>query len=174
MPCCQDSPQHGEWTFPNEASVTDSETFRVNRDNNGNVNLSRVSSHVMSPTGKFCCDIEGATGISANAMLCVFICEFVIIHFYKHSPLFKFSVSIQVSGNVATPMAGRDYVLMCNVSGISVNTYEWSKGSAMLSQNGSTLSFYPLRLSDAGCYCCSITVNGLTYSDDQDVNITSK
>ena len=75
MPCCLDSPQHGEWKFPNGTLVTkQSTTFRRNRDNNGNVNLFRVSSEVMSPTGRFCCDIEDAKNVSEDH--CVNIGEF--------------------------------------------------------------------------------------------------
>ena len=74
-PCCQDQPQYGEWKFPDGSQVIHfSErpvptAFHRNRDNDGNVNLYRVSSDVMSPTGKFCCEIEDATHM--NQTLCV-------------------------------------------------------------------------------------------------------
>ena len=59
MPCCQDPP-HGEWKFPNGSQVKHlvegATAFHSNRDNNGNVNLYRVSSDVRSG-GRFCCEI---------------------------------------------------------------------------------------------------------------------
>ena len=74
-PCCLDQPQYGEWYFPDGSQVVSiSErpvptTFHGNRDNNGNVNVYRVSSDVTSPTGRFCCEIEDA--IATNQTLCV-------------------------------------------------------------------------------------------------------
>lgn len=74
MPCCQDEPQHGKWQFRNGTQITEeSTTFRTNRDNNGNVNLYRVSSDVMSPTGIFCCEIGDANG--TNQILCINVGE---------------------------------------------------------------------------------------------------
>ena len=74
MPCCKNMPQHGEWKFPNGTLVTEEQrTFRRNRDNNGNVNLFRVSSDVMSPTGRFCCDVKDAT--ATNQTMCTNIGE---------------------------------------------------------------------------------------------------
>ena len=73
-PCCQDQPQYGEWKFPDGNQVkhiTEGQpaTFHRDRNNGGNVNLYRVSSDVMSPNGKFCCEIEDATHM--NQTLCV-------------------------------------------------------------------------------------------------------
>ena len=74
IPCCQDPPQHGEWIFPDGTLVTEqSTTIRRNRDNNGKVTLYRVSSEVMSPTGRFCCSIEDAT--ATNQILCANVCK---------------------------------------------------------------------------------------------------
>ena len=81
IPCCQEPQPHGEWKFPNGTLVTEQSTaFRRNRDNNGNVNLYRVSSDVVSPTGRFCCEIDDATWLSPKTVLCVSICEFDVIH----------------------------------------------------------------------------------------------
>lgn len=74
MPCCQDPPQHGEWKFPNGSLVNDQSTFRRNRDNNGNVILFLVSGEVMSPTGRFCCEVEDAT--ATDRSLCINVGEF--------------------------------------------------------------------------------------------------
>ena len=74
-PCCRDQPQYGEWKFPDGSQVIHiSErpvptAFHRNRDNDGNVYLYRVSSDIMSPTGRFCCEIEDATHM--NQTICV-------------------------------------------------------------------------------------------------------
>ena len=78
MPCCQANPQYGEWKFPNGSQVIHitegAVTFHRNRDNVGNVNLFRVSRNVMSPTGRFCCEIPDAS--DTDRTLCVDICEY--------------------------------------------------------------------------------------------------
>ena len=72
MPCCH-TPQYGEWKFPNGNQVVHitegAVAFSRNRDNVGNINLFRVSSDVMSPTGRFCCEVEDA--IDMNQTVCV-------------------------------------------------------------------------------------------------------
>ena len=79
MPCCHYPSLHGEWYFPDGSQVKyvysapNPKTFHRNRDNNGNVNLFRVSSDVMFPTGRFCCEIEDAT--NTDQALCVNVCE---------------------------------------------------------------------------------------------------
>ena len=73
MPCCRDPPQFGEWKFPNGSQVIHisrgAVAFHRNRDNVGNVNLYRVNNEVISPTGRFCCEIADAT--DTNHTLCV-------------------------------------------------------------------------------------------------------
>ena len=76
MPCCR--PQHGEWTFPNGSLVQprnqNPTTFVRTRDYNGNVHLFRVNSSMTVPTGRFCCEVEDATG--TNQIQCVnIICK---------------------------------------------------------------------------------------------------
>ena len=77
-PCCWDQPQYGEWKFPSGSQIkhiTEGATaFHRNRDNSGNVNLFRVNSDVISPTGIFCCEIPDANDM--NHTLCVNICEY--------------------------------------------------------------------------------------------------
>ena len=73
MSCCKDSPEDGEWRLPNGTLVTEESAFRRNRGNNGNFNLSRASSDIMSPTGSFCCDIEDAT--ATDQTVCVNVGE---------------------------------------------------------------------------------------------------
>ena len=69
------------------------------------------------------------------------------------------AVSINAAANVAI---GYDFVLNCNVLGLSITTYEWTKDGVLLDETGPTLLFSPLRLCDAGQYTC--TVNS-THSD---------
>ena len=60
MPCCT---RTGEWYFPNGTTVgTSVLAFYINNgQNDGTVNLNRLNSHVMSPTGQFCCVVPDAT-----------------------------------------------------------------------------------------------------------------
>ena len=80
---------------------------------------------------------------------------------------------MQISSSGATPIAGQSYTLTCSVSEATVTTYQWRKDSIMLSETGQTLSFSPLRLSDAGQYICEITVDGVMHNDEEDVVIES-
>ena len=79
MPCCRDPPRYGERKFPNGNQVSHisegAVAFHRNRDNNGSVNLFRVSNDVLSLTGRFCCEMEDAT--STNHTLCVNIGEYL-------------------------------------------------------------------------------------------------
>ena len=101
MPCCRNSPQYGEWYFPDGSQVIHiSENgvmaFHRNRDNDGHVNLFRVSSDVMSPTGRFCCEIEDNT--NTNQTVCVNIGK---LHYVitRHSSII-ISLQIQSEGEV--------------------------------------------------------------------------
>ena len=80
---------------------------------------------------------------------------------------------VQISDDGAT-RAGQSYTLTCSVSGASVTTYQWRKDGTVLSETGATLSFSPLRMSDAGQYTCEVTVNSMTLTDDKNVVIMSK
>ena len=86
------------------------------------------------------------------------------------------SVTVQITGSVATPALGRNYSLTCEVSGTSdpVSSYQWRKGDTMFSEAGPTLSFSSLSLSDAGQYTCQVTVDGMMFnSPAQDIRLTS-
>ena len=80
---------------------------------------------------------------------------------------------IQVRDGEATPIAGQYYTLMCDSSWANIGAYQWRKDSTVLSERGSTLSFSPLSLSDAGHYTCTITVNSVNYSDNKYVVVQS-
>ena len=116
--------------------------FHRNRDNDGNVNLFRVKDSVTSPTGRFCCEIEDATG--TNQTLCVNICN---------------STCVQITDGVATPTLGQSYSLTCSVAGDNdvITTLKWCKDGRLLNNTGPTLSFQYLRLSNSGVYSCVIT-----------------
>ena len=79
LSCCMTNPT-GEWFFPNtqeaipvEGSAT---TFFRKRGNDGTVNLNRINSDVMMPTGRFCCVVPDATGVNQRA--CAIICKSTI------------------------------------------------------------------------------------------------
>ena len=84
MPCCQTEPHRfGEWYFPDETSVPMQDSavsYYHNTGDDGTVNLNRISSDVMSPTGLFCCAIPDATDTLQR--MCATISELVISFFH--------------------------------------------------------------------------------------------
>ena len=192
-PCCRDQLQYGEWKFPNGNQVIHitegAVTFHRNRDSVGNVNLFRVSRNVMSPTGWFCCEIPDAN--DSNHTLCVNICEYKLNTSLSQTVMSFFFKALPVTAHISDegiPTAGQRYSLTCSVSGAeglndTTITYQWTKNNGTQTQvetNSNTLSFSPLRLSDAGEYTCEIIVisNSLikdaTASFKHFVNVSSK
>ena len=161
MPCCQDLPQYGEWYFPNGSQVKHKSekavAFHRNRDNNGNVNLFRVRDTVVSPVGRFCCEVEDAT--HTNQTLCVNICN---------------STCVQITDGVATPTLGESYTLFCSVvKPVDTPSYQWMKDGSGLNEIGANVTFQHLRLSDSGVYTCSITADSISYNSSMDVTFQS-
>ena len=98
-PCCQTPPnRHGEWIFPNRSYVPgiaqNPTSFFRNRGDDGTVNLNRLNSDVMMPTGRFCCVVPDAT--SVNQTVCANIGKLttteislaIIINTYLEFPYF--------------------------------------------------------------------------------------
>ena len=122
--------------------------FHRNRDNNGNVNLFRVTDNVTSPVGRFCCEIEDST--HTNQTLCVNICN---------------TTCVQITDGVATPTLGQSYSLTCSVAGdMNVTIFQWRENGSLLNETGSTFSFQYLSLLDSGLYSCAIELNSTSYS----------
>ena len=84
------------------------------------------------------------------------------------------SVSVQISDGGAIPTAGENYQLTCSVSGAenlnAVIAYRWTKssgsGQTQVGTSSSTLSFTPLRLSDAASYVCEVTIRSSYLASD--------
>ena len=91
-----------------------------------------------------------------------------------HTLAMFLSVSVEIIGSAAMPIAGESYSLTCNVSGVSVTTYQWRKDDTVFPHTGQTLSFSSLRLSDAGHYTCNASVDGVMYSNGHNVTIEGK
>ena len=80
----------------------------------------------------------------------------------------KISTHITDSINKPFPTAGEDYRLFCGILAgteglndeITSITYQWTRNgdSYQVGTGSSTLSFSPVRLSDAANYSCSITI----------------
>ena len=77
--------------------------------------------------------------------------------------------------------AGENYNLVCHLLGIdqsqSMVSYQWTKSnSTSQTQVGTTntLSFTPLKLSDAGQYICTVTVDNEMYGAIEYVSVDSK
>ena len=83
-------------------------------------------------------------------------------------------MSVQITDDGTTPTAGENHLLICRVSGAeNLNptiTYQWTKdsgsGQAQVGVSSSTLSFTPLRLSDAASYVCEVTISSSSFSRD--------
>ena len=83
---------------------------------------------------------------------------------------------VQITDDGTTPTAGENYPLICRVSGAeNLNpaiTYRWIKnstsgsGQTQVGLSSSTLSFTPLRLSDAASYICEVTISSSSFSRD--------
>ena len=88
-PCCATPPNRdGEWFFPDGGVVpvigkeqNRATTFYRSRGDDGTVNLNRVNSEIMMPTGRFCCEVPDA--MSNNQVLCVNIICKSINYYYK-------------------------------------------------------------------------------------------
>ena len=110
--------------------------------------------------------------ININGIIIPFIINFyyiIMLCFYFPAP----SVSVQISGSVVTPTAGEDYQLTCRVSGDEnlnpTTAYRWTKNSdsgQIQVGTSSTLSFTPLRLSDAASYVCEVTISSSYLTGD--------
>ena len=75
MPCCAGA-QIGQWNFPNGTHVpmqSNAATFYQNRGGDGTVNLNRLNTNIMMPTGLFCCEVPDA--VSDVQRLCTNISE---------------------------------------------------------------------------------------------------
>ena len=89
-------------------------------------------------------------------------------------PVSSVFISVHINGSVATPTVGQNYSLTCIVSGARVTSYQWWKDGTVLSVTAPILSLSPIGLSDAGQYSCNVTVDGVVYSDDENVVISSR
>ena len=103
-------------------------------------------------------------------------------HAFELSLFPAFSISVQITTSGA-PILGQNYSLTCCVSGVVENlnpsiTYLWTKNNRTQIQQVSTdprlLSFFPLRLSDAGNYTCMATFNQTNYTEIHHVIIQSE
>ena len=164
MPCCRNPSKYGEWYFPNGNQVIHKTegavAFHRSRDNVGNIHLLRIDINVMSPSGKFCCEVEDATG--RNQTLCVNICNSTCVH---------------ITDGVATPTLGQSYSLTCSVAGTggaTISNYQWNKNGIQLNEKGPILFFQNLSLSDSGLYTCTIQFKNVTHNSSMEVILECK
>ena len=78
-PCCVTRGRAGEWYFPDGTTTVPPQgaaiTFYRNRGDDGSVNLNRLNSGVMMPTGLFCCVVPDFNDIMQR--VCATICELI-------------------------------------------------------------------------------------------------
>ena len=64
---------------------------------------------------------------------------------------------IEIKENDGPPVVGQTFSLICNVSWLNTSDeITWSRGGD-ITRMGDTLTFQPLRLSDAGQYTCEVS-----------------
>ena len=73
------------------------------------------------------------------------------------------SITVTIINDNTSRIVGESYVLTCRVFGAEnlhpTITYQWMKnGGQIVGTNFSTLSFTPVRLSDAANYSCMVTI----------------
>ena len=91
-----------------------------------------------------------------------FLCRFTLTHMCLFNVTASITAVIKDGG--VTPTLGQSYTLTCIVSGTTFTSYQWRKGGSVISgETGPTLSFSPLRLTDAGGYQCG---NGTLFSNN--------
>ena len=115
--------------------------------------------------------------VSCRQCVLILVSYYWVIEFKSlaltFSPFPAAATSVQISDGGATPTAGQSYTLTCSASGASVTTYQWRKDGTVLSETRPTLSFTPLRLSDAGRYTCEVTADGILLSNSRDITLQS-
>ena len=93
-------------------------------------------------------------------------------------------MSVQITDGGAAPTAGENYELTCTINEAenlnpTTVTYQWTENQIQVGTSN-TLSFTPLRLSDAANFVCSVTISSSYLSGDivpmnsQDIRIQSK
>ena len=94
-------------------------------------------------------------------------------HCHKHTAPSAI-VQITDSGRPLTP--GQSYSITCELTGvngsITPSTYQWKTDGTLVSTE-QTLSFSPLRLTDAGRYTCQVSLFGMVFSGAKDIRIPS-
>ena len=89
---------------------------------------------------------------------------------------FLLSVFVQVSNAGVAPELGAGYELTCRVIGGSISNanYQWREnGIVKPNENGQTLTFSSLSLSDAGQYTCIVSFDTLTSRNHTDIVLQS-
>ena len=107
MPCCRFGPNTaGEWFFPDGTMVPirvlgTATTFYRNRgSDDGTVNLNRINTIVMSPTGLFCCVVPDA--IDIDQTVCITLGKTTVkcmIQFHVHLQSGPVSIAY-ITGNL--------------------------------------------------------------------------
>ena len=89
-PCCATQPNRaGDWFFPDGTAVPgpaqNPTTFYRNRGDDGTVNLNRLNTNVMMPTGLFCCEVPD--NVTIISRLCMNIGKLTELVFLPYAPI---------------------------------------------------------------------------------------
>ena len=85
------------------------------------------------------------------------------------------SSTVQITDSGSPPSPGQAYSLTCELTGVNgsltSSAYQWKRGGNLVATEQS-LSFSPLRLSDAGRYTCQFSLFGTVFSGAKDIRIS--
>ena len=90
----------------------------------------------------------------------------IVISLFNKAP----TISVNISDNGSTANIGRQFSLSClifgheNLANMSVQ-YQWLRSGTALDESSNILTFLSLKLSDAGCYTCRVTINSIYLLD---------
>ena len=161
----------GQWYFPDGAQIpreSDATVFYRNRGDDGTVNLNRVNSNIMSPTGQYCCQVPDANTVTQTLYAYIGKCISCLLICINHVKIWHLIIAaVQISEEVAPQIGTSNYTLTCILSGakslFTNMTYQWFKdidsSRTQVGSNASVISFSePLMPSNAGHYTCEVSV----------------
>ena len=170
--CCNGTSaeiRKGNWKYPNDTLVTNKGD--IYRDRRIMVVRLNRRENVITPAGKYCCEVPTIDNPSSNACITLLskfttvLLVYVVACIQCHNrDSITGPLMVTLSGSGGVQVAGEDCTLTCQFTGGETVTpvYQWLKdGSPLTGETSDTLSFSPLRETDSGGYTCEVTTGSL-------------